>query len=102
MTLLAAISRYDVARYVEDLFGVYIAVLLIYLLTSILFSFGLRPPYSVALNAVLKFFRDASEPYLRVFRRLIPSFSGIDLSPMLALLVLYFARTIIVNLISGN
>lgn len=102
MTLLAAVTRGDVASYVEDLFGVYIACLLIYILTNLVFSFGLRPPYSRALNAVLGFLRDVSEPYLRVFRRFIPSFGGIDLSPMLAIIVLGIARAIIVPAISGN
>lgn len=102
MTLLAAVTRGDVASYVEDLFGVYIACLLIYILTNLVFSFGLRPPYSRALNAVLAFLRDVSEPYLRIFRRFIPAFGGIDLSPMLAIIVLGIARAIIVPAISGN
>ena len=101
MTLIAALTRYDVANYVQDLFGVYIAFLLIYILANLVFSFGARPPYSQTLDAVLKFLRDICEPYLRIFRRLIPSFGGIDLSPMLALIVLGIADQIIVNLISG-
>jgi YggT family protein len=102
MTLIAAVTRDDVASYVSDLFGVYLALLLIYILTNLVFSFGLRPPYSRALDAVLKFLRDVSEPYLRIFRRIIPSFGGIDLSPMLALIVLGIVSRIVVNLISGN
>jgi YggT family protein len=102
MTLIAAVTRFDVANYVQDLFDVYIAFLLIYILTNLVFSFGLRPPYSPTLDTVLKFLRDVSEPYLRIFRRLIPSFGGIDLSPMLALIVLGIVSRILVNLISGN
>jgi YggT family protein len=102
MTLIAAVTRDDVASYVSDLFGVYLALLLIYILTNLVFSFGLRHPYSRALDAVLKFLRDVSEPYLRIFRRIIPSFGGIDLSPMLALIVLGIVSRILVNLISGN
>jgi YggT family protein len=102
MTLIAAVTRNDVARYVSDLFGVYIAFLLIYLLANLILSFGARPPYSRAFDAAMKFLRDVSEPYLRIFRRIIPSFGGIDLSPMLGLIVLIIVSRILVNLISGN
>ncbi|HEX3802375.1 MAG TPA: YggT family protein [Solirubrobacteraceae bacterium] len=99
--LLTAITRYNVASYVEDLFGVYIALLLIYILANLVFSFGARPAYSRALDAVLGFLREVCEPYLRIFRRFIPSFGGIDLSPMLALIVLIVVRAIVVSLING-
>jgi YggT family protein len=102
MTLIAALTRYDVGNYVEDLFDVYIALLLIYILTNLLFSFGARPPYSPVLDSVLKFLRDVSEPYLRIFRRFIPAVGSIDLSPMLAIIVLGIVRAILVPLISGN
>jgi YggT family protein len=102
MTLIAAVTRDDVARYVSDLFGVYIVLLLIYLIANLILSFGARPPYSRAFDAVMKFLRDVSEPYLRIFRRIIPSFGGIDLSPMLGLIVLGIVSRIVVNLISGN
>ena len=99
--LLEAVTRANVASYIEDLFDVYIALILIYILSNLLFSFGARPPYSPALDAVLGFLRDVSEPFLRIFRRLIPSMGAIDLSPMLAILVLYVVRTILVNAIRG-
>lgn len=99
--LITAVSRLDIATYVGDLFSVYIALILIYIIANLVLSFGARPAYSRTLDAVLGFLRDVSEPFLRIFRRFIPSMGGIDLSPMLALIVLYVARTIVVNLISG-
>ena len=53
MTLIAAVTRDDVARYVSDLFGVYIVLLLIYLIANLILSFGARPPYSRAFDAVM-------------------------------------------------
>jgi len=99
--LLAAITRVDVANYVSDLFGVYVALLLIYILANFVFAFGLRPAYSRTLDAVLGFLRDVCEPYLRIFRRLIPGMGMIDFSPIIGLIVLGVIRTIVVNLISG-
>jgi YggT family protein len=65
------------------------------------FSFGLRLPYSRWSDAVMTFLRDVCEPYLRLFRRLIPVVGGLDFTPVIALIVLYFVRTIVVNAIGG-
>ncbi len=101
MIVLGAVSRDDIGRYVADLFGVYIALLLIYILANLVFSFGLTPPYSRWFDAIMGFLRDVSEPYLRLFRRLIPSIGAIDLSPMVAIFVLIILDQIISNAISG-
>jgi YggT family protein len=101
MTLLAATARADIANYVQGLFTVYIVILFVYILLNIMFSLGVRPPYSRFTDAVLGFLRDVSEPYLRVFRRFIPPLGQIDLSPMLAIIVLYFAQSLVVSAIRG-
>jgi YggT family protein len=99
--LLTAVTRMDVAHYVSDLFGVYIAMILIYILANFVFAFGLRPAYSRTLDVLLGFLRDVCEPYLRIFRRLIPGMGMIDLSPIIGLIVLGVIRAIVVGLISG-
>ena len=50
-------------------------------------------------DAILGFLRDVSEPYLRVFRRFIPPMGQIDLSPLLAIIVLYVVRLLLVSAI---
>jgi YggT family protein len=99
--LIEAFTRYDVASYVADLFGVYVALMLIYILANLVLSFGARPSYTRWFDAIMSFLRDVSEPYLRIFRKLIPAMGAIDLSPMVAIFVLLLLRTIIVNLING-
>jgi uncharacterized protein YggT (Ycf19 family) len=66
-----------------------------------MFSLGVRPPYSRVSDAILGFLRDVSEPLLRIFRRFIPPIGQIDLSPMLAIIVLYFVRYLLVSVING-
>jgi uncharacterized protein YggT (Ycf19 family) len=58
-------------------------VILAYIITS-----WLRLPYSLALNRIQRFLYDVCEPYLRIFRRLLPATGAIDLSPILAFLAL--------------
>jgi uncharacterized protein YggT (Ycf19 family) len=99
--LLAAAARVDVANYVSAVFEVYIALIFIYILLNLLFSFGMRAPYTRWTDAVLGFLRDVAEPYLRLFRRFIPPLGAFDLSPMIGIIVLYILRTIIVNAIHG-
>jgi uncharacterized protein YggT (Ycf19 family) len=99
--LALALTRQNIADYVSALFTVYIVIIFIYILANLLFSFGLRPPYSRVSDTILGFLRDVSEPYLRLFRRFIPPIGMIDLSPMIAIIVLYIVRSLIVSAISG-
>lgn len=99
MVLIASV-RSDIANYVGALFEVYIVLIFIYILLNLLFSFGLRMPYARWTDSVLGFLRDVTEPYLRLFRRLIPSIGMLDLSPVVAIIVLYVVRTLLVDALS--
>ena len=98
---IPAITRVDIANYVSALFTVYIILIFAYILLNLLFAFGVRLPYSRWSDAVLNFLRDVCEPYLRIFRRFIPPIGMFDLSPIIAIIILYFIRQIVVNAISG-
>jgi YggT family protein len=99
--LLMATTRDDIANYVGALFYVYIALIFIYILLNLLFSFGMRTPYSRWSDAVMNFLRDVCEPYLRLFRKFIPSIGAFDLSPMIAIIILYIAESLVVGAIRG-
>jgi YggT family protein len=101
MTLIAAITGDDVANYVSALIFVYIVLIFIHILLTMLFSFGLRMPYARWTDAVLGFLRDVCDPYLRLFRRFIPQLGAFDLSPMVAIIVLYLIRIVLVSLITS-
>jgi uncharacterized protein YggT (Ycf19 family) len=98
---MLALSRGDVADYVAALFRVYSLLIIAYIVVNLIFAFGARPPYNRFVNAVLEFLRDVSEPFLRPFRRIIPTLGPLDLSPIVALLVLGIVGNIVVNLIEG-
>jgi uncharacterized protein YggT (Ycf19 family) len=75
---------------------VYTLTIFLYILTS-----WLRLPYSPTLNRIQRFLYDVCEPYLRIFRRFLPSFGGLDLSPMVAVIVLWVVEQIVVELINN-
>ncbi|HZE04141.1 MAG TPA: YggT family protein [Solirubrobacteraceae bacterium] len=97
--LALASTQAAIASYVGALFDVYIVLIFLYILLNLLFSFGMRMPYSRFSDAVLNFLRDVCEPYLRIFRRFIPPLGAVDLSPMVAIIVLYIVRSILVSVI---
>lgn len=99
--IVLASTRTDIAHYVSTLFLVYIIIIFLYLLLNLMFGMGLRLPYSRWSDAILGFLRDVSEPYLRLFRRFIPTFGMFDFSPVVAIFVLYILRAVITSLISG-
>ncbi len=99
--IAGALTRVDIANYVGTLILVYIILIFLYILLNLLLSFGMRVPYSRWSDAVLGFLRDVCEPYLRIFRRLIPPVGGFDFTPMIGIVLLYVVRTILVTLIAG-
>jgi YggT family protein len=101
VTVLAALTRGDIANYVQALFLVYILLIFVYILLNMMLSLGLRPPYSRWFEAVMNFLRDVCEPYLRIFRRFIPPIGMFDLTPMIAIILLYILQSIVVGLIRG-
>jgi YggT family protein len=99
--LIEAITRGNVANYVQALFEVYIVLIFLYILLNLLFSFGMRLPYARWSDVLVNFLRDCSEPYLRVFRKFIPPVGAFDFSPMIAIILLYLVQSLVVNAIRG-
>jgi YggT family protein len=94
-----AITRSDIASYLSTLIWVYSLLIVAYIISTLIFSFGGRIPYNRWSNAILSFLRDVSEPYLRIFRRFIPPIGPLDISPIVAILVLRIVGSIVVNAI---
>jgi len=101
MSLVLATFRDSLADYVLALIRVYTLLIIAYILSSLFFGFGGRVPYSRWSSALLGFLRDVCEPYLSIFRRFIPPIGPIDLSPIVAIVVLNILGGIIVGLVAA-
>lgn len=101
ISLVAATVRHDIARYVDALFTVYLILIFAYVVVSIMYSVGIRPPYSRWWRALTEFLSSVVEPYLRIFRRFLPMFGPLDLSPMVATFVLIIVWRVVVSAIDG-
>jgi len=79
-----------VKNFLNVFIGVYILVILIYIITS-----WIRLPYSPTLNRIQRFLYDVCNPYLRLFRRVVPPLGPLDLSPMLAVIALLVVQQLL-------
>jgi uncharacterized protein YggT (Ycf19 family) len=95
--MILASARTEVAGFLSALIYVYILLIIAHIVIQLLLSAGLRPPYSRTTDAVLGFLRDVSEPFLRLFRRFLPSIAGLDLSPIFAIITLEIVNSVIVG-----
>jgi YggT family protein len=96
-----ATARDQIADFLQALITVYWILIFAYILSTLIFSFGGRIPYSRWSSAILGFLRDVCEPYLGIFRRFIPPIGPIDVSPIVAILVLVIGGGFLVELIRG-
>ena len=72
----------SIQSFVHVFIYVYILVIFVYVLTS-----WIPLPYSPTLSRVQRFLYDVCNPYLRLFRRVLPPLGPLDLSPVRAVVV---------------
>ncbi len=101
METALAVTRGDVAAYVNGLFTVYI--ILVFL--RVLMSWIPRLPENTVVQAVAGFVRETTDPYLGLFRRFLPPVGGggfaLDLSPVVGIFLLLIGQQIVVSLVRG-
>jgi uncharacterized protein YggT (Ycf19 family) len=88
--VLDAITQVEL--FIDVFISVYALVVFLYVLTS-----WVRLPYS--LSPVQRFLYEVCEPYLRLWRRVLPSFGPLDLSPMVAIIALVILERILINIL---
>jgi YggT family protein len=83
-------ARGSARHFLDVLILVYTLIIFVYILTS-----WVRLPYSPWIRRIEDFLRDVCEPYLRLFRRILPPLGPLDLSPVVAILVLFLIKWVI-------
>jgi YggT family protein len=92
--LVLADTATSVQRFVSVFVGVYVLLILAYVITSFV-----RAGASPTLERVRQFLYDVCEPYIRLFRRFIPPLGPLDLSPIIAVFSLYILERVVNMLI---
>jgi uncharacterized protein YggT (Ycf19 family) len=88
----------DAITSISDFVGAFIWVYTILIFAYIITSW-VKLPYSPWLNRVQRFLYDVCEPYLRIFRRILPSLGPLDISPIVAVFSLILLREVIQSIL---
>jgi YggT family protein len=89
---------YDVVDNVQSFVQVFIYVYSLLILAYIITSW-VRLPYSVWLNRIQRFLYDVCDPYLRLWRRILPMVGPLDLSPVVGVAFLYIVLAVFNNIL---
>ena len=98
--VFAASVRAELAGFLSALISVYVICIFAWIVLQMVLSFGARLPYSRFTDSAMTFLRDVTEPYLRIFRPLPLRIGPIDLTPLVAILVLQLVGGIVVRAIA--
>ena len=77
----------------------YTMAVFVYVILSLLEQFGVINRYNKVVYFVHTFLFRLCEPFLARLRLFLPSLGGIDLSPMVLVLALYFIQDILMRLL---
>ncbi|MBV8525229.1 MAG: YggT family protein [Acetobacteraceae bacterium] len=83
---------YALLNLISTLITIYIWLLIAQAVLSWLLAFGVVNRYNRVVNAVGDFLWRITEPLLRPIRSVLPDLGGIDISPVILILLLYFLR----------
>ena len=82
----------------DELLSLYTWAVIIAAVLSTLSSFGVLDTRNRIVWTICDFFYRITEPALRLIRNYMPNFGGIDLSPLILILLLIAARMILTSI----
>jgi YggT family protein len=71
---------------------IYWWLVIIQAIASWLIAFNILNTYSRPVSMIIDFLYRATEPALRPIRQFVPSFGGLDITPIILLLIIWFVR----------
>jgi YggT family protein len=83
-------------RFVNAFVSLYVLLIFAWIVMSYL-----RLPFNMWVYRIRRFLDDTVEPYVRVFRRFVPSLGMLDISPMVAVVALFVFERIAISVLDG-
>ena len=80
---------------ISQITELFIWLLIIQAIMSWLTNFGIINTQSNFVNMIGTFLYKITEPLLRPIRKLLPQFSGVDISPVILIMLLIFLRNLL-------
>jgi YggT family protein len=84
---------------IDSLLYIYIWIIIIDVVLSWLINFNIINQYNQFVRVVHTFCYRATEPFLRPIRRFMPDLGGLDVSPVIAILLIGGTRILLFNLL---
>jgi len=85
-------------RIADIALNLYVWIIIIGAILSWLIAFNVVNTSNRAVYTVADFFYRITEPALRPLRRFLPNLGGIDISPIVLILVVYFVQMVLANI----
>lgn len=84
----------DFISYVLQL---YVWIIIITALLSVLMAFNVVNPYNQFVRSLYNGLLAVTEPALRPIRRVLPDTGGIDFSPLVLILIIFFIQSVVLG-----
>jgi YggT family protein len=81
-----------VIRIIIEILNIYWWIVIVSVITSWLVTLGVLTMANHVVRGVLDVLYRLTEPVYRPFRRFIPNFGGLDLTPLIVLLLIWLAQ----------
>jgi YggT family protein len=85
----------ELLSFISYLLTLYIYVLIAWVILSWMIAFNVVNTRNPIVHAVSEFLYRVTEPLLRPIRNFLPSFGGIDMSPLVLWLIILFIQWVI-------
>lgn len=80
---------------IDTVLGIFVWLLIAQAVLSWLIAFNVINTHNRAIYVIGDFLYRITEPLLRPIRGILPNFGGIDLSPMVLILLVFFVRNLL-------
>ncbi len=82
---------------IDIVLGLFVWILIFAVIMSWLISFNVVNTTNRVVSTIADFLYRFTEPVLRPIRRFLPNFGGLDISPIVLLLAIWFVREVLGN-----
>ena len=87
----------SILLFLVRLLDFYTLIVFFYVVVSWLFHFNILNSQNVFLWRVFESFKKLTDPPLNYIRRYLPNFGGIDISPVLLILLIYLFKDLLIE-----
>ncbi|WP_428031826.1 YggT family protein [Ancylobacter sp.] len=92
---------YSVLWLFDTLITLYVWILIASAILSWLVAFNVVNAHNPIVRSIGEFLWRVTEPVLAPLRRILPNLGGIDISPVILIVLLYFIRNLVFELVAG-